>query len=206
MINFISFSDEFSKIAAHWLQEAEQALAHKVMKTPGALAKATPAARKDVFRAMDNSARLVPGKTVTKVGSVGAHAAELAGLGMLAAPTIQKMRGKPMSEKNKDRAELGGLGVLAAPSALALKKPALEFGKHLLKRGSVDKVSMPTGTLRAGALQGAHMAKSVATGGSEAAQKMKNLAAAAARNKALAGAGTTQFAAHSLPVVQGKLL
>lgn len=199
MINFISFSDEFSKIAAHWLQEAEQALAHKVMKTPGALAKATPAARKDVFRAMDNSARLVPGKTVTKVGSVGAHAAELAGLGMLAAPTIQKMRGKPMSEKNKDRAELGGLGVLAAPSALSL-------GKHLLKRGSVDKVSMPTGTLRAGALQGAHMAKSVATGGSEAAQKMKNLAAAAARNKALAGAGTTQFAAHSLPVVQGKLL
>ena len=79
--------------------------------------------------------------------------------------------------------------------------------KHLLKRGSAMKISMPTGTLRAGALQAAHAAKGVATGGgAEAAQKMKNLAAAAARNKSMAGAGASQFASHSLPTVTGKLL
>lgn len=47
-----------------------------------------------------------------KIAGLGAGAADIAGLGMLAAPTIQKMRGKPMSEKGKDRAELAGLGVL----------------------------------------------------------------------------------------------
>lgn len=48
------------------------------------------------------------------------HLAELAGLGALAAPTVQSLRGKPMSEKNKSRTELAGLGILAAPSALSL--------------------------------------------------------------------------------------
>lgn len=42
---------------------------------------------------------------------------DIAGLGMLAAPTIQKMRGKEMSEKGTHAAELGGLGVLGASSA-----------------------------------------------------------------------------------------
>jgi hypothetical protein len=52
--------------------------------------------------------------------------AELAGLGTLAAPTIQKMRGKPMTEKNEHRTELAGLGVLAAPSAYNLAKKYLK--------------------------------------------------------------------------------
>ena len=42
---------------------------------------------------------------------------DIAGLGMLAAPTVQKMRGKEMSEKGTHAAELGGLGVLAGSSA-----------------------------------------------------------------------------------------
>lgn len=45
------------------------------------------------------------------------YASDLAGLGVLAAPTIQKMRGKDMSEKGTRAAELGGLGLLAAPVA-----------------------------------------------------------------------------------------
>jgi hypothetical protein len=64
-------------------------------------------------------------------GDLATHAAEVGGLGILAAPTIQKMRGKKMSEKGEHAAELGGLGVLAAPSAAHL-------AKHLIKRGSAD--------------------------------------------------------------------
>lgn len=63
-------------------------------------------------------------------GGLGGHAAELAGLGILAAPSVSHMMGKNWSEKNKSRAEVGGLATLAAPSAIAI-------GKHLMKRGSV---------------------------------------------------------------------
>ena len=45
------------------------------------------------------------------------HGAELAGLGILAAPAVKHMvTGKEMSEKGKNVSELAGLGVLAAPS------------------------------------------------------------------------------------------
>lgn len=45
------------------------------------------------------------------------HAAELGGLGILAAPSIKKlMGGKEMSDHNKHITEVAGLGVLAAPS------------------------------------------------------------------------------------------
>lgn len=56
------------------------------------------------------------------------HGAELAGLGVLAAPSIASLRGKPWKEKNKDIAEVAGLGILAAPSAY-------HIGKSLLRRG-----------------------------------------------------------------------
>ena len=55
------------------------------------------------------------------------HVADLAGLGVLAAPSIASLSGKPWKEKTKDKAEVAGLGILAAPSAYAL-------GKNLLKR------------------------------------------------------------------------
>lgn len=55
-------------------------------------------------------------------------AAELAGLGTLAVPSIQAMRGKPMSEKNKNRAEVAGLGILAAPTIAGMAKKVLKRG------------------------------------------------------------------------------
>jgi hypothetical protein len=55
------------------------------------------------------------------------HLTELAGLGILAKPSIDELRGKKVDEKKKARTEVAGLGVLAAPSAYSL-------GKHLLTR------------------------------------------------------------------------
>lgn len=50
-------------------------------------------------------------------------ATELAGLGMLAVPSIQGLRKKPMSESAHSKWELAGLGTLAAPyAAQAVKK------------------------------------------------------------------------------------
>jgi len=42
-------------------------------------------------------------------------AAELGGLGVLAVPSIQKLRGKPMDENTAAAMEVAGLGTLAAP-------------------------------------------------------------------------------------------
>ena len=56
----------------------------------------------------------------------GGHAIELAGLGILARPSVQELRGKEMSEQSKHLHEIGGLGVLAAPSAYKLGKMGLD--------------------------------------------------------------------------------
>lgn len=48
------------------------------------------------------------------------HGAEVAGLGILAAPSVMSAAGGHPSEKTKTRTELAGLGTLAAPSALHL--------------------------------------------------------------------------------------
>ena len=63
----------------------------------------------------------------TKKAGLGAGALDVAGLGMLAAPTVQKMRGKPMSDKNKDRTELAGLGVLGGSVAAEHAHDAKKF-------------------------------------------------------------------------------
>lgn len=44
-------------------------------------------------------------------------AGELAGLGVLAVPSVMSLAGHPMKEKHKDVAEVAGLGMLAAPYA-----------------------------------------------------------------------------------------
>jgi hypothetical protein len=68
------------------------------------------------------------------------HAAELGGLGILAAPNVASMAGKKMSEKNKNRAEVAGLGVLAAPSAVALaKNVGKRVGSAVAKHASVTE-------------------------------------------------------------------
>lgn len=73
----------------------------------------------------------IPKDEVERIEKTGSHAAELAGLGILAAPTVAEMRGKKVSDKTKHRAELAGLGVLAAPSAVALARKGIKrvFGK-----------------------------------------------------------------------------
>ena len=58
-------------------------------------------------------------------GGMWGHAAELAGLGILARPAINHLRGKEMSEKSKALHEVGGLGILAAPSAYAMGRRIL---------------------------------------------------------------------------------
>jgi hypothetical protein len=107
---------------------------------------------KDYYHHMDLSAhpKFMQGVKATVQGPMGkaasmehwTHAAELAGLGTLAAPTIQKMRGKPMSEENTNRAELGGLGVLAAPSAISMGKTIAGklkgVGKAVAKHASAN--------------------------------------------------------------------
>jgi hypothetical protein len=45
------------------------------------------------------------------------NAGELAGLGILAAPSVASLANHPMKEKHKDIAEVTGLGMLAAPYA-----------------------------------------------------------------------------------------
>jgi hypothetical protein len=64
-----------------------------------------------------------------KRAGMGAHLAEVAGLGMLAVPSIQHLRKKPMSESKTHKYELAGLGTLAAPSAYHIGKKVLSKGK-----------------------------------------------------------------------------
>jgi len=64
-------------------------------------------------------------------------AVDIAGLGILAAPTIQKMRGKEMSEKGTHAAELGGLGVLAGSSAHKIYSGMRDAAKGAVKGGKL---------------------------------------------------------------------
>jgi len=61
------------------------------------------------------------------------HAAELGGLGILAAPSAAHLSGHKMKEDTQHKLELGGLGVLAAPSAYAAGKSILSKLKKLKK-------------------------------------------------------------------------
>lgn len=74
-------------------------------------------------------------KNQKKEASAFGHAAELGGLGVLAAPSVQRLRGKPMDEKAEHKTELAGLGILAAPSAAAAAKGAWNAAKKFRARG-----------------------------------------------------------------------
>lgn len=69
------------------------------------------------------------GQAIARHAEPLAHGAEVAGLGILAAPSIGELRhsGAAPQDRTKAKAELAGLGVLAAPSAMSL-------GKHLITR------------------------------------------------------------------------
>lgn len=97
------------------------------------------------------------------------HAMDLAGLGALAAPTVAKMTGHPMSEKWKDRAELGGLAALAIPVARHLKHASVDFRKlaSFLKAGQAGgalKAMMANPANKAHAMQSAFSSMKPAAG------------------------------------------
>jgi hypothetical protein len=62
-------------------------------------------------------------------GHVGSTAAELGGLGVLAVPSVQHLRGKPMNENTSAKMELAGLGALASPYVVRGAKALLRKGK-----------------------------------------------------------------------------
>lgn len=70
----------------------------------------------------DHPDRVVPEIEPYKMASTARHLIELGGLGTLAAPSIQELRHKPMSEKSKAGLEVAGLGALAAPYAYDLAR------------------------------------------------------------------------------------
>jgi len=53
------------------------------------------------------------------------HLNEVAGLGVLAAPSVASLSGNPMSDHTSHAMELGGLGILAGPSAYHAGKALL---------------------------------------------------------------------------------
>lgn len=84
-----------------------------------------------------NIAEIAFAAGMQKAASAGA---ELAGLGVLAAPSIAKMRGKHVSEKTEHRAEIGGLGILAAGTLhSAHHDPGSTIGKGTRAIGAFAK-------------------------------------------------------------------
>ena len=69
-----------------------------------------------------------------KRASVAEHAIEAAGLGILARPSIQHLRGKEMSESSAHKHEVAGLGVLAAPSLARLGHAAYTAAKGVVQK------------------------------------------------------------------------
>lgn len=67
-----------------------------------------------------------------KIAALGHDLADIAGLGVLAAPTLAKKFGKPMKEKTKDNVELGGLGVLGGAVAHEHRHAIGDFAKKVV--------------------------------------------------------------------------
>lgn len=63
------------------------------------------------------------------ISDTAAKAIDLAGLGVLAAPSESALAGKPWSDKKKEVAEVAGLGILGVPAAAYLGKKILRRGK-----------------------------------------------------------------------------
>lgn len=145
----LSFQDELEKISFDVMHAAakEGIEMAKKLKAKNLVPKAGNAL-KDYMGHMDLSAhpkfsggvKATAQGAMKKVSSMGTHAAELAGLGILAVPSIQHLRGKEMSEGAKAKTEIGGLGVLAAPSAVAAGKAGLGKLKAVARASKVSKL------------------------------------------------------------------
>jgi hypothetical protein len=157
---WLALQDELEKIAGP-MEDAHAdylAMMKKHMHNPQVVARMHPTERVAVFKHLNSPKNAgIGGKIVAKAGNavatlakhggLGAGALDMAGLGLLAAPTVQHMRGKPMSDKNKNRAELGGLGVLGASVAAEHGKEGLEAAKSGLSKlkGLVSKMPKHAG-------------------------------------------------------------
>jgi hypothetical protein len=74
------------------------------------------------------------------------HGTEIAGLGILAKPSIDRLRGKDVSERRAAKWDTAGLGLLAAPSAISLAHHL----KGIAKRASYRPVP---GSLKASLME-----------------------------------------------------
>lgn len=87
------------------------------------------------------------------------HGLDLAGLGILAKPGIDRLRGKHVDERKAAKTETAGLGVLALPSAVSLAHHAIKGMRKgasmFIKRSSYRP---PIGSMKAGLLDFAHRA------------------------------------------------
>lgn len=86
-----------------------------------------------------DSKKIIADLAKEKTSNAFTHGTELAGLGILAKPSIDRLRGKHVDERKAAKQEVAGLGVLAAPSAAhfgnqALKKVAPKFHSNLAAR------------------------------------------------------------------------
>lgn len=183
---FAAFRDELEKLGFSIADEAarEGIRMAKLLKQRNVVPKAGNAL-KDYMHHMDLSAhpKFSQGVKATaqgmtkKVASGWAHAAELGGLGILAAPSVQHLRGKEMSEKNKSRAEIAGLGVLAAPTALGVAKKGLGMLRKVkrasVKRAALDAWNPSTGAVMSGSggTRGANLGTHVGGSVAQAAKK-----------------------------------
>lgn len=95
----------------------------------------------------------------TATGAFG-HGVELAGLGVLAKPSIDRLRKKEVDEHKAAKHEVAGLGILAAPSALHLAHSAYKKMRGIPKVASIPNPAALRG--RAGVLT-KNITKSVAT-------------------------------------------
>ena len=68
----------------------------------------------------------------SRFANAAPHLNEVAGLGVLAVPSIAGLSGKPMDEHSKDIMEVGGLGMLAAPSAYHAAKSFIPKASKVL--------------------------------------------------------------------------
>ncbi len=125
-ISFDAFSEELRQI-----QVASPDTPHDYLETRTAVLKkfASLGFGRPLVNAGQKMLGSRAGQFIGRHADTLSHGAELAGLGVLAAPSIGELRHPTADprEKRKAKAEVAGLGILAAPSAMSL-------GKHLITR------------------------------------------------------------------------
>lgn len=79
---------------------------------------------------------------------IASHGVELAGLGILAAPSAAELAGIKVKEKHKHIAEIAGLGTLAYPSLKAIKAGITKKASKQVPVGRALQETKPAGPIR----------------------------------------------------------